>query len=157
MRRMSARLAPGAYAALPTFLGADDAVDTVAIAAHVHRLADAGLDGVLASGSTGEFVALEDSERMAVAEAAIEAGAGRIAVAVQVGSSATRQSVRLARHAADAGADAIAAVTPYYLKADEAGLADHLRAIRDAAPGVPLLAYSIPRLAGYAYGVDTLG
>ena len=55
--------------------------------------------------------------------------------AVQVGSSATRQSVRLARHAAAAGADAIAAVTPYYLKTDEAGLADHLRAIHEAAPG----------------------
>jgi 4-hydroxy-tetrahydrodipicolinate synthase len=107
-------------------------------------------------GSTGEFVALDEDERMAVAEAAIEAGAGRLAVGVQVGTSSTRQSVRLARHAAAAGADAIAAVTPYYLKADDAGLADHLRAIREAAPGLPLLAYSIPRLTGYAYGVELL-
>ena len=75
---------------------------------------------------------------------------------MQVGSSSTRQSVRLARHAVAAGADAIACVTPYYLKTDEAGLADHLRAVHEAAPELPLLAYSIPRLTGYAYGVETL-
>jgi 4-hydroxy-tetrahydrodipicolinate synthase len=146
----------GAFAALPTFFDADDAVDAAAIAGHVRRLADTGLDGVLACGSTGEFVALDEDERMAVAEAALEGAAGRIAVAVQVGTSATRQSVRLARHAAAAGADAIACVTPYYLRADDEGLGAHLRAVREAAPALPLLAYSIPRLTGYAYGVETL-
>jgi 4-hydroxy-tetrahydrodipicolinate synthase len=150
------RMQPGAYAALPTFLDADEAVDLTAIRDHVARLADAGLDGILACGSTGEFVALDEDERMAVAEMAVEAGAGRLSVGVQVGSSSTRQSVRLARHAAAAGAEAIACVTPYYLKTDETGLADHLRAVHEAAPELPLLAYSIPRLTGYAYGVETL-
>jgi 4-hydroxy-tetrahydrodipicolinate synthase len=147
----------GALAALPTFLDADGAVDAGAIRGHVERLAAAGLDGVLACGSTGEFAALEEAERMAVAEAAIAGAAGRVAVAVQVGTPATAASVRLARHAAAAGADAIACVTPYYHRADDAGLADHLRAVKQAAPGLPLLAYSIPRLTGYAYGVELLG
>ncbi len=84
------RMQHGAYAALPTFLDADEAVDLTAIRDHVARLADAGLDGILACGSTGEFVALDEDERMAVAEAAIEAGAGRLSVGVQVGSSSTR-------------------------------------------------------------------
>jgi len=121
------RMQPGAYAALPTFLDADEALDLTAIREHVARLADAGLDGILACGSTGEFVALDEDERIAVAEAALEAGAGRLSVGVQVGSSSTRQSVRLARHAAAAGADAIACVTPYYLKTDEATCAPSTR------------------------------
>jgi 4-hydroxy-tetrahydrodipicolinate synthase len=149
-------LPAGAYAALPSFLDDDEELDLGAIRRHVERLAAAGLDGVLACGSTGEFAALEEHERMAVAEAALEAGGGRLRVAVQVGTPFTRASVRLARHAAAAGADAIACVTPYYLRADDAGLSAHLRAVKDAAPELPLLAYSIPRLAGYAHPVEVL-
>src|SRR5262249_5561424 len=152
-RRMPA-MRTGAFAALPTFLDADGEVDLRAVAEHVGRLADGGLDGVLACGSTGEFAALEEEERPAVTEAAIGAGAGRLAVAVQVGTPSTRASVRLARPAAAAGADAIACVTPYYHRTDARGLAGHLEAVKEAAPELPLLAYSIVRLAGYEHPVD---
>ena len=116
----------------------------------------AGTDGILVR-PTGEFPALDEDERMAVAEAAIEQATGRIAVGVHVGTPATRSTVRLARHAVAAGADAVAAVTPYYLKTDGPGLAQHLEAVKEVAPEVPLLAYSIGRLTGYEHPLDVLG
>jgi 4-hydroxy-tetrahydrodipicolinate synthase len=146
----------GAFTALVTLFDASGDVDHAATAAHVVRLADAGQDGILVCGSSAEFPALDEAERMAVCETAIEAAAGRLSIAVHVGTPATRSSIRLARHAAAAGADTIAAVTPYYLKTDGVGLALHLSAIRDAVPDRPLLAYSIGKLAGYEHPVDVL-
>jgi 4-hydroxy-tetrahydrodipicolinate synthase len=147
----------GSFVALVTLFDDDGEVDLAATRAHVERVVAAGSDGVLVCGSTGEFPALDEDERMAVAEAAIAQAGGRIAVGVHVGTPATRSTARLARHAAAAGADALAAVTPYYLKTDGAGLASHLEAVKEAAPDVPLLAYSIGRLAGYEHPVDVLG
>lgn len=146
----------GAFTALVTLFDDAGEVDHAAVAAHVLRVAEAGQDGILVCGTSAEFSLLDESERMAVTETAIEAAAGRIGVIVHVGAPSTRASVRLARHAAAAGADALAAVTPYYLKTDGAGLRSHLEAIREAAPDRPLAAYSIGRVAGYEHPVDVL-
>src|SRR5689334_15557017 len=118
----------GSFAALITLFDGDGEVDLAATRAHVERLVAAAPAGALVCGSTGEFPALDEHERMALAEAAIAQADGRIAVGVHVGTPATRSTVRLARHAAAAGADAIAAVTPFYLKTDGPGLAQHLEA-----------------------------
>ena len=146
----------GSFTALVTLFAADGEVDLDAVRSHVVRIADAGGDGVLVCGSSGEFPALDESERMAVCEAAIEAAAGRLTVGVHVGTPATRSTLRLARHAVAAGAAALAAVTPYYLRTDGPGLASYHEAIKAIAPELPLLAYSISRLTGYDHPVDVL-
>jgi dihydrodipicolinate synthase/N-acetylneuraminate lyase len=143
----------GLYAALPTFLHPDETLDLAAYAAHVVRLAEAGVDGVLVAGSSGEFPALDEAERRLLAETAVQAADRRLAVAVHVGAGSTAATLCLARHAAAAGADALAVVTPFYLRTDDAGLRDLLTSVKEAAPDRPLLAYSMPRLAGSEFPV----
>jgi dihydrodipicolinate synthase/N-acetylneuraminate lyase len=146
----------GSFAALVTLFSADGEVDVAETRAHVDRLAEAGCDGVLVCGTSSEFPALDEHERVVIAEAAIDAAAGRMTVAVHVGSPSTRMTRRLARAAVAAGADMLAAVTPYYLRTDTDGLRAYLEAIRGVAPDTPLLAYSIAKMTGYEYPVDLL-
>jgi 4-hydroxy-tetrahydrodipicolinate synthase len=78
----------------------------------------------------------------------VEAAAGRVAVTAHVGRASTRATARLAAEAVAVGADAVSAVTPWYYALDDDQLLAHYRALRDAVPGVPVYAYSIPRFAG---------
>ena len=71
----------------------------------------------------------------------------RVPILVHVGSATTRESIRLAENAASIGADAIVAVTPYFYPASDAALLDYYAAIANAAPEIPLFAYSIPHMA----------
>lgn len=147
----------GVLAAVPTFFSDDgESLDLGALRAHLAALADAGVCGVLVCGSTGEFPVLSLEERMALAEAAVAAVGDRMAVLVHAGTPSTRDSVRLARHAASSGAQGAAAITPYYLPVDGAAMALHLRRVKESIGDLPLLAYSFPARAGTEYPLDVL-
>ena len=99
------------------------------------------------AGTTGEFPALEDAERLSLFELALaEAGPDR--VIAHIGAPDARHAARLARAAVALGATRIAAITPYYLPARPDELAGHYRRIRDAAPGAELYAYIFPERTG---------
>ena len=87
---------------------------------------------------------------------AVAAACPGAALFVHAGAPSTRETCALAEHAAAAGAAAVMAVTPYYNRVDDAGKADHLRAVAAAAGDVPVVAYSMPAMAGDVYGVDLL-
>ena len=146
--RVAAELQHGVYAALVTPYRDDESVDLDALSALVSRVADAGCRGVVTTGSTGEFHLLEPAERRAVLETALEAAGDRLAVVAHVGAPATRTTVALAQHAASAGAAAVLVVTPYYHPVDATAGAAHLRAVAGAVAALPVLAYSMPGLAG---------
>ena len=100
------------------------------------------------AGTTGEFPALEDAERLSLFELALaEAGPDR--VIAHIGAPDARHAARLAQAAVALGATRIAAITPYYLPARPDELIAHYRAIRDAAPGPELYAYIFPERTGY--------
>src|SRR4051812_25268382 len=86
------------------------------------RYANAGLDGVLALGTTGEGILLEARERRRVVECFVAAAAGRFQVAAHCGAQTTAESVALAGHAADQGVDAIAVIAPPYYALDAQSL-----------------------------------
>ncbi len=99
------------------------------------------------AGTTGEFPALEDAERLSLFELALaEAGPDR--VIAHIGAPDARHAARLAQAAVALGATRIAAITPYYLPARPDELAGHYRRIRDAAPGPELYAYIFPERTG---------
>ena len=99
------------------------------------------------AGTTGEFPALEDAERLALFELALaEAGPDR--VIAHVGAPDARHASRLAQAAAALGVERIAAITPYYLPARPDELTTHYRRIHDAAPGPELYAYIFPERTG---------
>jgi 4-hydroxy-tetrahydrodipicolinate synthase len=138
--------APLVYCAIPTLFGADGEVDHNAnrvLYKHVAGL----LDGLLVAGTTGEFPALDDAERLALIELALaEVGPDR--VIAHVGAPDARRAARLARDAAALGATRIAAITPYYLPARPDELIAHFGRIREAAAAAELYAYIFPERTG---------
>ena len=140
--------APVVYAAVPTLFGPDGELDPGANRA-LYRLIAGLVDGMLVAGTTGEFPALEDAERLSLFELALaEAGPDR--VIAHIGAPDTRHAIRLARAAVALGANRIAAITPYNLPARPDELAGHYRRIRDAVPDPDIYAYIFPERTGLA-------
>jgi 4-hydroxy-tetrahydrodipicolinate synthase len=138
--------APVVLSAVPTLFSAEGELDPDANRA-LYKLVAGLLDGLFVAGTTGEFPALEDAERLWLFELALaEAGPDR--VIAHIGAPDARHAARLARAAARLGATRIAAITPYYLPARPDELAAHYRRIRDAAPGPELYAYIFPERTG---------
>src|SRR5438094_6401242 len=81
---------------------------------YVDFLVGHGVDGLLALGTTGEGVMFPPRQRMEIAQAFLDAVAGRIQVAVHAGAQTTHDTVVLAAHAAEDGADAVAVIAPPY-------------------------------------------
>jgi 4-hydroxy-tetrahydrodipicolinate synthase len=137
---------PVIYSAVPSLFGPDGELDREANRA-LYQLISAHLDGLFVAGTTGEFPALDDAERLALVELALaEAGPDR--VIAHIGAPDARHSARLARAAVGLGARRIAAITPYYLPARPDELEAHYRHIRDAAPAAELYAYIFPERTG---------
>lgn len=139
----------GLYVPLLTPLRRDGAVDTEAVAGHVERLLAAGVDGVVALGTTGEFADLTADERAAVVAATVASVAGRVPVLAGVGAVGSADARGHARAAAEAGADGLLALPPLYWKLGGGGLVRHFAAVAGATE-LPLLLYDFPALAGTA-------
>jgi len=143
-------------AALTPLRDGGAAVDPDAVGPYVDFLADGGVDGVFALGSTGEGILLEADERRELAAAFREATAGRLDLAVHVGAVSTQQTVALAEHAAWIGADAVAAVAPPYYPYTADGLVEHFAAAASACAPVPFFAYELAARSGYAIPVEVV-
>jgi N-acetylneuraminate lyase len=124
-------------------------LDLDAVPALVDHLVREGVDGVFCNGSTGEGESLTPGERKDVARAFVDATAGRVRVWVQVGANSLRVARELAEHAAEIGADAVAATPPSYFKpATVSEVVACLGEIAAAAPDRPLLYYHFPGMTG---------
>jgi dihydrodipicolinate synthase/N-acetylneuraminate lyase len=139
----------GALAAAVTPLR-DGRLDAGAVGPYVDFLAGHGVDGLLALGTTGEGVLFPPAHRREIAQAFLEAAAGRIQVAVHAGAQTTHDTVALAEHAASAGADAVAVIAPPYFALDEAELLAHFDAAARACAPVPFYLYEFEARSGYA-------
>ncbi|MCQ2423792.1 MAG: 4-hydroxy-tetrahydrodipicolinate synthase [Clostridia bacterium] len=137
----------GAAAALPTFFTKDGAVDEAAYVRLIDRLIGAGIQAIVAAGTTGEAAALTEEEYERVVSLAAESAAGRVPVIAGVAGSCTARAAARSRSAGRAGADALLAVTPYYNKASEEGLLRHYGEIA-AASSLPILLYNVPGRTG---------
>lgn len=119
-------------------------------------LAGGGLDGILALGTTGEGILLSPHERRRAAERFLEASAGRLAVAVHCGAQTTADTVSLAAHAAEAGADAVAVIGPPYYTLDEDALLAHFSAAAQACAPTPFFLYEFAARSGYAIPIEVV-
>ena len=104
---------------------------------------DNGTAALVPVGTTGESPTLSHEEHDLVVELCIKQAAGRVPVIAGAGSNSTAEAVRLARHAAAAGASAVLIVSPYYNKPTQAGLYAHFAAVAEAVE-VPVIVYDIP-------------
>jgi dihydrodipicolinate synthase/N-acetylneuraminate lyase len=139
----------GALAAAVTPL-AGGTVDEEAIPPYVDFLAGAGLDGMLALGTTGEGILFGVDERRRAVEAFVAAAGGRLLVAAHCGAQTTADTVALAAHAAEAGADAVAVIGPPYFQLDQRALLEHFVEAAAACAPLPFYVYEFERASGYA-------
>jgi dihydrodipicolinate synthase/N-acetylneuraminate lyase len=147
----------GAFAAAATPLrDGGDAVDEAAFGAYADFLAAGEIDGVVVLGSTGEGLVLAPAERRRVAELFVAAVQGRLAVAVHCGAQTTRETVALAAHAAEAGADAVSVIAPGYYPLDETALVEHFASAAAACAPLPFYLYEYEACSGYAIPVSAI-
>jgi dihydrodipicolinate synthase/N-acetylneuraminate lyase len=142
---------PGAIAAAVTPLrDGGRSLDESSVAPLLRFLADGGVDGVLTCGTTGEGILLTVGERRRVTELAVEARPDGFAIAVHAGAQTTAETIDLASHARDHGADAVAVIAPPYLPPEEQELFAHLAAAADACDPLPFYVYEFIGRSGYA-------
>jgi N-acetylneuraminate lyase len=113
----------------------------------IAAILEQGVQGLFVCGSTGEGILMSPEERERVAEITVAEVAHQVPVMVHVGAAATRDSLRLARHAARIGADAVSSIPPFYYNPGMEGILDHYRLLGEATD-LPLYIYYIPHLTG---------
>ncbi|NQU36471.1 MAG: 4-hydroxy-tetrahydrodipicolinate synthase [Actinobacteria bacterium] len=141
--------------AMITPMTADGAVDYEGAAQLAGFLVDGGNDALVVNGTTGEAPTTTDDEKNRLLEVVIEAVGSRATITAGIGTNDTAHSIRLARDAVKRGADGLLAVTPYYSKPPQAGIARHFLAIADAVEA-PIMLYDIPGRTGTPIDWQTL-
>jgi 4-hydroxy-tetrahydrodipicolinate synthase len=137
----------GIYPAALTMFDARGRLDEEATAEHLDRLVRDGAHGIVAAGTSGEFVALDDAERRRLIAVAVRAVAGRVPVIAGTGTASTPGTIALTREAADLGADGAIVILPYYQRPTLAEVVEHLRAVGAASP-LPVMVYNNPANSG---------
>ncbi|TYT62891.1 4-hydroxy-tetrahydrodipicolinate synthase [Natrialba swarupiae] len=143
----------GVFPAMCTPFDEDERIDYETLQADAQRLEAAGVDGLVPVGSTGESATLTHDEHVRVVEAVIEA-VDDVPVIAGTGSNNTREALELSERAADAGADGLLLISPYYNKPEQRGLVEHYRTIADAVD-LPQIVYNVPSRTGRNIEPDT--
>jgi len=141
--------------AMVTPFAADGAIDLDGAQRLASHLVDAGNDGLIVNGTTGESPTTSDAEKSDLVRAVLEAVGDRAHVIAGVGTNDTHHSVELAKAAEKTGAHALLVVTPYYNKPPQEGLYRHFTTVADAT-GLPVMLYDIPGRSGVPVSTDTL-
>lgn len=141
--------------AMVTPFTVDGALDLEGAQQLATHLVDAGNDGLILNGTTGESPTTSDAEKAQLVRAVVEAVGDRAHVVAGAGTNDTAHSLRLAQDAAKAGANGLLAVTPYYSKPPQEGLFRHFTAIADVTD-LPVMLYDIPGRSGVPINTETL-
>jgi 4-hydroxy-tetrahydrodipicolinate synthase len=149
----------GAFTALVTPFGPDGEVDLASFQALVRWQILAGIDGLVACGTTGETPTLSAAEQERIIALTVETAAerpirNRVPVIAGTGTNDTAATIRATRRAADLGADAALVVAPYYNRPDQRMLEAHFRAVADDG-GLPVIVYNVPSRTGTNVTAET--
>ncbi len=137
----------GLGTALVTPFTAAGTVDEAAVARLARRQVDAGVHFLVPCGTTGETPTLSADERRRIVEIVAREAEGRALVMAGAGGYDTKSVVRAVETMADAGADGILSVTPYYNKPTAEGLYQHYKAIAESS-SLPIVVYNVPGRTG---------
>jgi len=143
----------GVFPAMVTPFTEDNRVDTETLREDAQRLEKAGVDGLVPVGSTGESATLSHAEHVEVIEAVVDV-VEDVPVIAGTGSNNTAEALDLSQQAADAGADALLLISPYYNRPEPEGMYEHYKAVADAVD-VPQIVYNVPSRTGRNIAVET--
>jgi len=121
----------------------DGSVDEERFRAHVRRQVDAGVQGLVPCGTTGEAPTLSATEQAHIVGWTLEEAAGRVPVMAGIGSNCTATAVANARRVEALGVQGVLATAPYYNKPTQEGLYQHFKAIAEAV-SVEVCLYDVP-------------
>jgi 4-hydroxy-tetrahydrodipicolinate synthase len=130
-------------------------LDEEALTTLVERQIQAGVDGVVPVGTTGESPTLNCQEHLRVIEVVMASAEGKLKVIAGTGGNATQEAVYLTQEAEKRGVNGALQVAPYYNKPSQEGLFQHFSAIAKATV-LPIILYSIPGRCGVEIAVDTV-
>lgn len=146
---------PQIITAIPLPFTADGQVEAATYRRSVEYL-EPHIDGILVAGTTGEFLALDDDERLDLFTATAEVLGPERTIA-HLGHASSYQVIRLAKETAARGVRRMALITPYYLPTDDDGLVEFYRSVTAAVPEMELYAYLFPERTGLQVSPETLG
>jgi 1-pyrroline-4-hydroxy-2-carboxylate deaminase len=147
---------PGIIPAVTTPFADTGEVDADALQANVRALLDAGVHGIVGTGTMGEAGSLSTRERHEVIAAIAEAVDGRVPLIAGVSAGTAEQANAYAAQAADAGAAALMCLPPLGYRADEAELIAFYAAV-GADTGLPIMLYNNPEASGVDMPADLVG
>lgn len=132
-----------------------DKLDLPGLERLIEHLISGGVNGLFILGTTGEGPSLSIALKRELIEATVQLVNKRVAVLVGITDSSLQESLQLAQFAADAGATAVVASTPFYYQVSQEELLKHIEQI-SASVQLPLVLYNIPQLTKTWFEVDTV-
>jgi len=137
----------GVFGVICTPFGADGNVDEQALRRHIRFLLDEGVHAIIPTGSTGEFASQSEAERKQVVATTIDEVAGQVPVIAGSAAVSTRDTVKFAQYAEQAGADGVMVVSPYYCHPGQDELYQHFKTVAQSVQ-VPVMLYNNPGTSG---------
>ncbi|WP_137826343.1 4-hydroxy-tetrahydrodipicolinate synthase [Brevibacterium sp. 2SA] len=133
----------------------DGSIDWAGVEKVADHLVSLGNDMLVVSGTTGESPTTTDDEKIELLRVVRGAVGTRAKLVAGTGNNVTAHTVDLSRRSAEAGADGLLVVTPYYSKPTQAAIAAHMREAADSTD-LPVMLYDIPGRSGVPIDTDTL-
>ena len=146
----------GSLVALVTPMKPSGLVDWKALDGLIDWHLEAGTNGIVPVGTTGESATLAVGEHREVIAATVRRVNGRVPVVAGTGANATAEAIEYTKAARDDGADYCLSVTPYYNKPPQEGLYRHYCAIAEAVDDLPIVLYNVPPRTACDMRADTV-
>lgn len=119
------------------------------------RMIDAGVNGVFALGTNGEFHLLDEQEKLKLAQIVVDEVNGTVPVIMGSGGNATADVIGLSKKMEELGADALSVITPFFIAPSQEELYVHFAKIAEST-ALPVLLYNIPSRTGVHLEADTV-
>ncbi|AKR42562.1 4-hydroxy-tetrahydrodipicolinate synthase [Methylophilus sp. TWE2] len=145
----------GSLVAIVTPMFEDGRLDLDALKKLVDFHVEAGTDGIVIVGTTGESPTVDVDEHCLLIKTTVEHVAKRVPVIAGTGANSTAEAIELTAKAKAVGADACLLVAPYYNKPSQEGLYQHFKAVAEAVD-IPQILYNVPGRTGCDLSNDTV-
>jgi len=145
----------GSLVALVTPMHADGSIDLDTFDQLIDWHVDAGTDGIVVVGTTGESATLSTEEHCDLVAHCVKSVNGRIPVIAGTGSNNTQEALYFTQSAKEHGADACLLVTPYYTKPSQEGLYQHFKYLAESVQ-IPQILYNVPGRTACDLSLDTV-
>jgi 4-hydroxy-tetrahydrodipicolinate synthase len=145
----------GIFPAMLTPLTSDQKINEKVLRQMTNYFIEAGVHGLFALGTNGEFHLFSEEEKLNIAKIIIDEAKGRVPVMIGTGGNGTAEVIELSKKMEAIGADALSVITPYFVTPSQEDLAVHYEKIAEAV-SIPVLLYNIPGKTGMTIEPETV-